>query len=129
LATTSCGRPWRPIVEKCPTCGKPLAECTCDLPPELCPRCGKPKEECTCDRPRLLKRYYGRVRIDPQRVHKDMGVIVEEVVQRLTSQVDCEVEVTVEIQAERPEGFDEGTVRTISENSRTLKFDHYGFEE
>ena len=62
-------------------------------------------------------------------MHKDMGVIVEEVVQRLTSQVDCEVEVTVEIQAERPEGFDEGTVRTISENSRTLKFDHYGFEE
>jgi predicted AAA+ superfamily ATPase len=120
---------WPPAAELCPKCGKPLAECTCDVPVELCPRCGKPKDECTCDRPKLLKRYYGRVRIDPQRVHKDMGVIVDEVIQRLTSQVDCEVEVTVEIQAERPEGFDEGTVRAISENSRTLKFDHFGFEE
>jgi hypothetical protein len=78
---------------------------------------------------RVLSRYYGRVEIDPQRVHKDMGVIVEEVVQRLTSQVGCEVEVTLEINARRPEGFDEGTVRTINENSRTLKFEHFGFEE
>lgn len=67
--------------------------------------------------------------IDPQRVHKDMGVIVEEVVQRLTSQVGCEVEITLEISARRPEGFDENTVRTVSENSRTLKFEQYGFEE
>ena len=28
-----------------------------------------------------------------------------------------------------PEGSDESTVRTISENSRTLKFEHHGFEE
>jgi len=58
-----------------------------------------------------------------------MGVIVEEVVQRLTSQVGCEVEITLEISARRPEGFDENTVRTVSENSRTLKFEQYGFEE
>jgi hypothetical protein len=77
----------------------------------------------------VLSRYYGRVEIDPKRVNKDMGLIVEEVVERLTSQVGCEVEVAVEINAKRPEGFDESTVRTISENSRTLKFEHYGFEE
>lgn len=79
--------------------------------------------------PRVLARYYGRVEIDPQRVHKAMGVIVEEVVQRLTSQIGCEVEITLEIRAERAEGFDENTVRTVSENSRTLKFEQYGFEE
>ena len=78
---------------------------------------------------KVLSRYYGRVKIDPQRVNKDMGLIVEEVVERLTSQVGCEVEITLEIDAQRPEGFDEGTVRTISENSRTLKFEHHGFEE
>ena len=55
METTSCGRPWRPIVETCPKCGKPLAECTCDKVPELCPKCGKPKDECTCDPPKLLK--------------------------------------------------------------------------
>ncbi|MBL7202067.1 MAG: hypothetical protein ISS56_18155 [Anaerolineae bacterium] len=77
----------------------------------------------------MLSRYYGRVQLDPQRVNKDMALIVEEVVERLTAQLGCEVEVTVEINARRPEGFDESTVRTISENSRTLKFEHYGFEE
>jgi hypothetical protein len=76
-----------------------------------------------------VTRYYGRVVIDPQRANKDMALIVEEVVERLTSQIGCEVEITVEINADRPEGFDEGTVRTISENSNTLKFEHFGFEE
>jgi len=35
----------------------------------------------------------------------------------------------VEVKARKPDGFDDGTVRTISENSRTLKFDTFGFEE
>ncbi len=78
---------------------------------------------------KVLARYYGRVGIDARRVNKDISLIVEEVVERLTSQVGCEVELTLEISARRPEGFDESAVRTISENSRTLKFEHYGFEE
>jgi hypothetical protein len=69
------------------------------------------------------------VQFNPQRVHEDIGSVVEEVVERLTSQIGCQVEITVEIDAKRSEGFEEGTVRTISENSRTLKFEHYGFEE
>jgi len=85
------------------------------------------------DRPeppkKVLSRYYGRVEIDPQRVNKDVGLIVEEVIERLTSQVGCDVQVSLEISARRPEGFDESTIRTIGENSRTLKFEHYGFEE
>ena len=47
----------------------------------------------------MLSRYYGRVEIDPKRANKDMGLIAEEVVERLTSQVGCEVEITVEINA------------------------------
>jgi hypothetical protein len=115
--------------ELCPKCKRPLAECVCEQPPELCPNCGKPLNECICSDKKVLGRYYGRVEIDSQRVNKDISVIVEEVIERLTSQVGCEVEVTLEISARRKEGFDEGTVRTISENSRTLKFEQYGFEE
>ena len=37
--------------------------------------------------------------------------------------------VKIEIEATRPAGFDEGRVRTVSENARTLKFDQSGFEE
>jgi hypothetical protein len=57
-----------------------------------------------------------------------MGQIVEEVLQHLTSLTETEVEVTLEIKARRSEGFDEQTVRTVSENSSTLKFSHYDFE-
>ncbi len=78
---------------------------------------------------KVLSRYYGRVDLDPQRVNKDMGLIVEEVIERLTSQMGCDVEITLEISARLPAGFDESTVRTISENSRTLKFKNYNFEE
>ena len=55
--------------------------------------------------------------------------IVEEVIERLTSQLGCQVEISLEVQAQKADGFDESTVRTISENSRTLKFDGYWFEE
>ena len=78
---------------------------------------------------RKLTRYYGRVKIDPQRANREMGVIVEEVIERLTSQLGCEVEISLEVQADQPDGFEEGTVRTVNENSRTLKFDDFGFEE
>ncbi len=58
-----------------------------------------------------------------------MDVVVEELIQRLTELTGCEVEITVEISARKADGFDEGIVRTISENGRTLKFDAFEFEE
>jgi predicted AAA+ superfamily ATPase len=78
--------------------------------------------------PAVLSRYHGSVSVDPLRVNRELPLIVEEVIQRLTSLTGCTVRITLEIDAERPEGFDEGTVRTISENSRTLKFNGYQFE-
>ena len=74
-------------------------------------------------------RYYGRAALNPQRVNRDVPEIVEEVIQHLTSLMDADVEIRLEISARRPDGFDEKTIRTVSENSRTLKFDEHGFEE
>ncbi len=78
--------------------------------------------------PRLMTRYHGTVSLDPQRVNREMALIVEEIIQRLTSLTGTQVEITLEISAERESGFDDATVRTISENSRTLKFKSHGFE-
>ncbi|HMN11516.1 MAG TPA: DUF499 domain-containing protein [Bellilinea sp.] len=78
--------------------------------------------------PASLTRYHGSVSIDPQRVNREIGLVVEEVIQRLTSLTGCEVEIHLEISARRADGFDEATVRTISENSRTLRFGSHGFE-
>jgi predicted AAA+ superfamily ATPase len=80
-------------------------------------------------KPKLTTRYHGTVALDPQRVNREMGMIVEEIIQRLTSLTGTEVEITLEISANRPVGFEDATIRTISENSRTLKFSNHGFEE
>ena len=82
----------------------------------------------TPPRPRLTTRYHGTVSLDPQRVNREMAMIVEEIIQRLTSLTETEVEITLEISAVRHSGFDDSTIRTISENSRTLKFKNHGFE-
>lgn len=82
----------------------------------------------TPPRPKLTSRYHGTVSLDPQRVNREMATIVEEIIQRLTSLTGTDVEITVEISAERSSGFDDATVRTINENSRTLKFRSHGFE-
>ena len=78
---------------------------------------------------KLVKRFYGKVHLDPQRVNRDVTVIVEEVIQRLTSQLGTDVEIVLEVRANKEDGFDESTIRTITENSRTLNFDNYGFEK
>jgi predicted AAA+ superfamily ATPase len=78
--------------------------------------------------PRLTTRYHGTVSLDPQRVNREMATIVEEIIQRLTSLTGTQVDITLEISAERSSGFDDATVRTINENSRTLKFKSHGFE-
>jgi hypothetical protein len=43
--------------------------------------------------------------------------------------VGVQVEITLEIRAELPEGASEKLVRDVTENCRTLRFTDYGFEE
>jgi hypothetical protein len=75
------------------------------------------------------RRFHGSVKLDPVRIGRDAGRIGEEVVQHLSGLVGANVEVTLEIQASIPDGAPEKTVRDVTENCRTLKFDSYGFEE
>lgn len=93
------------------------------------PKPGLVTTTATSPEPQTTTRYYGRVALNPQRVNREMGLIVEEVIERLTSLVGCDVEISLEISAKLPEGFDEATIRTVSENSRTLKFAHHEFEK
>jgi uncharacterized protein len=75
------------------------------------------------------RRYYGSVQINEQRINREIGVIVEEIVERLVADPNAEVNIRLEVTAQNREGFDDATVRTIKENSRTLKFDTYDFED
>jgi len=47
----------------------------------------------------------------------------------LSSIVGADVQITLDIQVKLPEGASDKLVRDVTENSRTLHFDDYGFEE
>ena len=78
---------------------------------------------------RVLSRFHGTVELDPQRPGRDAGKIADEVIAHLTGIVGAKVRVSLEIEAEMPEGASENVVRIVTENASTLKFEAQGFEE
>ena len=58
-----------------------------------------------------------------------MGQVAEEILQHLTTLPGGKVKVTVEIEAEVPDGVSEDVQRVISENCQALRFKWHGFEE
>ena len=78
---------------------------------------------------KIYRRFHGSVKLNPIRANQDINKIVEAVIQHLTSQIDSEVELTLEVQANLPKGADEKLRRDVTENCRTLKFDNCEFEE
>ena len=75
------------------------------------------------------KRFHGSVELDATRVGRDAGRIADEVISHLSGLVDSDVRVTLEIEAEIPNGAPDNVVRTVTENARTLKFKSQGFEK
>src|SRR4029077_5241789 len=79
--------------------------------------------------PQKPRRYHGTVILDSARVGRDAGRIADEIVTHLVGLVGSSVRVTLEIDAEIPQGAPDNVVRTVTENSRTLKFgSNSGFE-
>lgn len=74
------------------------------------------------------KRFHGSVSLDATRAGRDASRIADEVITHLSGLVGANVAVTLEIEAVVPEGAPEHVVRTVTENSRTLKFSSHGFE-
>jgi len=89
---------------------------------EAAPQSGTPPET------PILKRFHGGIELDPTRVGRDAGRIAEEVIAHLAGLVGADVTVTLEINASVPNGAPEHVVRTVLENSNTLKFTSRGFE-
>ncbi|HEY8692086.1 MAG TPA: AAA+ family ATPase, partial [Chloroflexota bacterium] len=79
--------------------------------------------------PKKPRRFHGTVPLRAKLVTGDAGKIADEVIQHLTSLLGAEVEVTLEIQANVPDGVPDNVVRIVTENANTLKFTSQGFEE
>ena len=74
------------------------------------------------------RRFHGSVELDATRVGRDASRIADEVIAHLSGLVGAKVTVTLDVQAEIPSGAPDHVVRTVTENSRTLKFTSQGFE-
>lgn len=70
----------------------------------------------------LPTRFVGTVMISPDRPAREIHQIVEAVIEQLTTLSGCEVAIKLEIDAERPDGFERSKVRTVTENANTLGF-------
>jgi len=74
------------------------------------------------------RRFHGSVFLDALRVGADAGKVAQEVIAHLVGLPGAQVRITLEIEATVPGGIPDQVVRTVTENSRTLKFSSHGFE-
>ena len=63
------------------------------------------------------------------RLSSEAGTIGQEVIQHLQALLGADVRITLDIEADVPEGVPDRIVRIVAENARTLKFESFGFEE
>lgn len=75
------------------------------------------------------RRFYGSVLLNPLRLGRDVDAVAQEVVAHLVKLVGAEVQVTLEIQATFAEAVPPDVVRTVTENTRSLRFRTAAFEE
>lgn len=70
----------------------------------------------------VVRRFNGFKTLSEERPARDFGQILEEVVAALQRAGGTTVEINVEVTAMNPDGFDDGAIRTVTENASTLKF-------
>jgi hypothetical protein len=74
-------------------------------------------------------RFFGSKRLQADRYASDFKKLADEILGPLGATPGVTLNVTIEIEATAPEGFDDAKVRTVSENASTLKLEQSGFEE
>lgn len=77
----------------------------------------------------VFTRFHGTVTLDPTRLSREAGSIADAVIQHLAGLLNSNVRITLEIDADLPDGTPENVMRNVTENCRTLHFDQFGFEE
>lgn len=74
-------------------------------------------------------RFFMSAPLDNTRINRDVSRLVEEIINHLTSLEGSKVEISLEVTAEVKDGIPTPTVRTVTENCRTLKINNFGFEQ
>ncbi len=74
-------------------------------------------------------RFYLSATLDNTRINRDVQRLLEEVIKHIADTTGAEVKVSLEVEASSGQGFSDKTIRDVSENCRTLRVDHFEFEE
>jgi len=91
---------------------------------------GAPQEGgVVADGPKKPTRFYGSVEIDTVRPVKAFDAILNAVVMELQRNPSAKVKLTLEVEVEAAEGFEEGDISVVRDNAKQLKFksDSTGF--
>lgn len=72
--------------------------------------------------------FFMSAKLDTTRVNRDVNTYVQEIIQHLMEVEGSNVELTLEVNVDAPKGIPANTVRTVSENCKTLKVSDFGFD-
>lgn len=107
-------------------------------PVDITPRGGEPpvipqgtpvKPTDTVDEPKKQPtHFYMSADIDTTRINREVQKLVEEIITHLSTSQDGTLSVTLEVNAESRAGFSVPTVRTVTENCRTMKVKDFNFD-
>jgi hypothetical protein len=97
-------------------------------PPELEPATTDVASAGTTTAAIAKRRFVGTVRLDVDRLNRDFGRIVQDVLAHLTDLDETSVEVTLEVVANSRDGFPDRVVGLVVENARSLRFIEHDFE-
>ena len=90
---------------------------------------GRPIPAASAPAPAKKRRFFLSAALDTTRINRDVQNYVEEIIRHLTSEDGTRVTISLEVEAESDTGFSLQTIRTVSENARTLGAKDAGFEE
>ena len=75
------------------------------------------------------KHFYMSADVDTVRVNKVISTYVDEIIRHLMQVEGANVQLKLEVEVNAPNGIPSTTVRTVSENCRTLKIKDFGFDD
>lgn len=75
------------------------------------------------------KHFFMSAEVDPVRVNKVISTYVDEIIRHLMQVDGATVELKLDVDVVAPDGIPSTTVRTVSENCKTLKITDFGFDE
>jgi predicted AAA+ superfamily ATPase len=87
-----------------------------------------PPPKPTPPEPKSKTRFFGVFSVNSEKYARDLTRLQQEILPHLVNE-DGTLQITVEIEATKSEGFSQDKIRTVTENARVLKFEQSEFTE